>query len=130
MKPAEFGDAVVTSLRDQVGDHLRSVVGYTADTYVFHYVRDDVRERYTGDELDDAVDELRLETLEKHYLNSVFQRRHGDHYSRVVVFSEATELNFVVADGEGLAVAVDTAYFEPEENVVKTVLGTIEEYTD
>ncbi|MGB9986654.1 DUF7522 family protein [Salarchaeum japonicum] len=130
MDSEEFGDVVVAALRDQAGDHLRSIVGYTRDNYTLHYVRDDVRERYTEDELDEAVEEMRLETLEKNYLNSVFQRRHGDLYCRLVVFSEATEMNFVVSDGEGLAVAVDTPYFEAEENVVKAILGTIEEHTD
>jgi len=130
MDSEEFGRLVVEALCRDIGDHLRSVVGYTRDNYAVHYIRDDIADSYTDAELEDAIDEMRLETLEQNYLNSVFQARHGEVYCRVVVFSEAVEMNFAVNDGVGLAVAIDTDYFARTDNVVKEILALIEEHSE
>lgn len=45
--------------RDRGGDHLRVVVGYDREGYVVAHVTDEVRARYTADEVDRLVDAFR-----------------------------------------------------------------------
>ncbi|MFC7166858.1 DUF7522 family protein [Halospeciosus flavus] len=128
MDTTEFGEQIVALLQDEVGDHLRSVIGYTSETYTIHYIRKDVEDAYSEENLDQVLEELRLETLEKEYLNTIFQEMHGDFEYRLDMFGDAVEMNFVVADGEGLEVAIDRAYFAQEDRLANSVLQLVERY--
>lgn len=128
MDTAEFGEQIVALLQDEIGDHLRSIIGYTGESYTVHYLREDVADAYDETDIDRTLEELRLETLEKEYLNSLFQEMHGDFECRIDMFGDAVEMNFVVADGEGLEVAIDRAYFAQEDRLTNGVLEVIEQY--
>lgn len=51
-------------LQANTDGRLRSVVHYTPDDYELVYLRDDVEELYSGEELESVADQLRIENLE------------------------------------------------------------------
>lgn len=113
-------------LRGQVGDHLRSVVVYTADDYEVRYLRDDVADGYDTAEFERGIEEMRFEALEADYINDVFGERHGDLHCNATFFEAAVELNFVVDDTTGLAIAIDADYFGRQDSLVTYVLGFLD----
>jgi hypothetical protein len=130
MDTSEFGTRIVAAVDAQTGDSLRSVIGYTRDSYTVHYLRSDVERTYEDRNIERAVEELRLETLEEEYINNLFQEMHGNLDCRLDVFESAVEMNFAVGEGEGLEVAVDRSFFAKQDTLVGDILGTIDRYLD
>ncbi|MFC7165831.1 hypothetical protein [Halospeciosus flavus] len=108
----ELAGDIEELVHEHAGAFLRSIVVYTADNYEIRFVRDDVEENYDATEIERALDELRLETLEREYINSIFAEKHGEFISNILTFTEAVEMNFLVDEGVGMAIAVDREYFE------------------
>jgi hypothetical protein len=129
MESTEFGERIESAVGEQTGDSLRSIVGYTRDSYTIHYVRDDVKQTYDDRNVERAIDELRLETIEKEYINNLFQEMHGELDCRIDVFENAVEMNFAVGEGEGLEIAVDREYFAEQDTLVGDIIETIRTYT-
>ena len=75
-----------------------------------------------------AIDELRLETIEKEYIDNLFQEMHGEFDCRIDVFENAVEMNFAVAEGEGLEIAVDRSFFAEQDTLVGDIMETIRTY--
>jgi hypothetical protein len=128
MDSTEFGERIESVIRAQTEDSLRSIIGYTRDAYTVHYLRPDVRRTYDERNIERAIDELRLETLEKEYINNLFQEVHGDFDCRIDVFENAVEMNFAVAEGEGLEIAIDRDHFADQDTLVGDIIETIDEY--
>lgn len=103
---------------DRVGDHLRSVIAYEGTTYDVVYLRDDIADRYSDDELRSAVDESILDSITAPVYESVYAEDHGKLTCLVQCFEAVVELNFVIADGKGVAVAIDEAGFMDASNLV------------
>jgi len=125
MDSTEFGERIESVVGAQIGEHLRSIIGYTRDSHTVHYVRDDVKRTYDDRNLERAIDELRLETIEKEYINSLFQEMHGEFDCRIDVFENAVEMNFAVTEGEGLEISVDRDYFAEQDTLVGDIMGAI-----
>jgi hypothetical protein len=128
MDSTEFGERIESVIRTQTDDSLRSIIGYTRDTHTIHYLRPDVRQTYDERNTERAIDELRLETLEKEYINNLFQEMHGDFDCRIDVFENAVEMNFAVAEGEGLEIAIDRGHFADQDTLVGDIIEAIDEY--
>lgn len=86
---------------------LRSIVKYEEDTYEIVHLRDDVGEQYTTDELESAIDESRMESLTAPIYENTFSEDHGQLTCLVQCFENVIEMNFVLEDGVGAAVALD-----------------------
>lgn len=129
MDSTEFGEHIESVIGAQTGDSLRSIIGYTRDTYTIHYIRDDVKRTYDDRNIEQAIDELRLETLEKEYINNLFQEMHGQLDCRIDVFENAVEMNFAAAEGEGLEIAVDRAYFAEQDTLIGDIIEAIGAYS-
>lgn len=125
MDSTEFGEHIESVVGAQTGESLRSIIGYTRDSYTVHFVRDDVKRTYDDRNIERAIDELRLETIEKEHINNLFQEVHGAFDCRIDVFENAVEMNFAVADGEGLEIAVDRNYFAGQDTLVGDIMETI-----
>lgn len=106
----ELSGEIDRLVREYTGPHLRSILVYTADDYDLQYVRDDVAEEYDDAEVELVVEELRLQTLEREYLDGLFEQKHGRIVSNVLTFADAVEINFLVDDGVGLSIAIDRDY--------------------
>jgi hypothetical protein len=86
---------------------LRSIVKYEQDTYQIVHLRDDVAEQYTTDELESAIDDSRMESLAAPIYENTFSEDHGQLTCLVQCFESVVEMNFVLEDGVGAAVALD-----------------------
>ena len=120
------GKKIHTAVQPATRSQLRSVVGYTPQSYTIHYIRNDVRAQYTDDEIKTAIEELRLETLEQDHLDSVFGAVHGDQQCRIAVFENAIELNFVLGEGTGVEVAFDRDWGADQLEVIEQIQATLE----
>lgn len=122
------GKKIHTVVQPATRSQLRSVVGYTPQSYTIHYIRKDVRAEYTEDEIKAAIEELRLETLEQDHINSVFGAVHGDQQCSITVFKHAIELNFVLDDGTGVEVAFDREWGTNQLEVIERIQETLQKY--
>lgn len=92
-------------LLDEVGDGLRSVVSHAGRTYDVVYVRDEVREQYTDDEVAQIVEDLVFDTLDKQHQEGMYV--HGDLACTVRCFEEAVEMHLVLDDQRGVAISLE-----------------------
>jgi hypothetical protein len=91
----------------RVGENLRSIVTYEEDSFELEYLRDDVGDRYTDIEIDKAIDESRMESLSAPIYDGLYDEDHGDLTCMVKCYEHVIEMNFVLNDGVGAAVALD-----------------------
>lgn len=119
------GKKIHTVVQPATRSQLRSVVGYTPQSYTIHYIRKDVRAQYTEDEIKAAIEELRLETLEQDHMDNVFGAVHGDQQCSIAVFDRAIELNFVLGDGTGVEVAFDREWGTDQLEVIEQIQETL-----
>ncbi|WP_188884156.1 hypothetical protein [Halarchaeum grantii] len=87
--------------------HLRSIVKYEENSYEIVYLRDDVAEQYTTEEIESAIDDSRMESLTAPIYEDTYSRDHGNLTCLVQCFENVIEMNFVLEDGVGAAVALD-----------------------
>ncbi|WP_115865694.1 DUF7522 family protein [Halorussus litoreus] len=104
--PAE---ALTEFLREYVGDHLRSVIRYDEDDSEVLFVRDDVADEYTDDDVVQVVRDVRLEAVEKPHQESLYA--HGQLNATVRCFDDAVEMHFAHDETSGIAVALDGEVF-------------------
>jgi hypothetical protein len=86
---------------------LRSLVKYEADTFEIVYLRHDVTDQYTHSEIESAIDESRMESLSAPIYEDTYSDDHADLTCMVQCFENVIEMNFVLEDGVGAAVALD-----------------------
>ncbi|MFC7080377.1 DUF7522 family protein [Halorussus caseinilyticus] len=102
-------EALTEFLRNRVGDHLRSVIYYDDDGGEVLYVREDVADQYTDDDIDQVVRDVRLEAVEKPHQESLYE--HGPLNCTVRSFDDAVEMHFPHDETSGTAVALDGEVF-------------------
>ncbi|MFC7131597.1 MULTISPECIES: DUF7522 family protein [Salinibaculum] len=100
-------DAITRFVRRKSGETLRSVAYVTADGYEFSYVRDDVREQYSGEMVDAIFDDLADEALEARSEESQYQL--GALGCVVRCFAEGIVLNFPREEKPNLVLSMDPA---------------------
>ena len=93
--------------KQRTDGNLRSVVKYEQDSHDIVYLRGDVAERYTATEIESAVDGSRLDSLSSPIYENTFSEDHGELTCLVQCFEEVVEMNYVLEDGVGAAVALD-----------------------
>lgn len=94
--------------QERTNGNLRSIVIYEPDDSEIIYLRGDVADQYTKSELNEAVDDSRMESLSAPIYENLFSHDHGDITCLVKCFENVIEMNFVLADGKGTAVALDS----------------------
>lgn len=103
---------------NRVGDDLRSIILYHEDTHEISYLRDDVATQYSEEDLAQSIDNTRFDSLTKPLYEDAFSEDHGDLTCLVQAFEGAVEMNFVLADGEGVAVGVDATALRETNGLV------------
>ena len=91
----------------QADGTLRSIVNYEPDAFEITYLRADITEQYTPSEIESAIDESRMESLSAPIYEDTYSEDHGDLTCIVQCFESVIEMNFVLEDGVGAAVALD-----------------------
>ncbi|PSP54789.1 hypothetical protein BRC82_08635 [Halobacteriales archaeon QS_1_67_19] len=102
-------EALTEFLQECVGEHLRSVIFYEEDDTEIVYVRDDVADQYTDEEVERIVREVRLEAVEKPHQESLYE--HGPLNCTVRWFEDAVEMHFTHDETSGTAAAMDGEVF-------------------
>ena len=87
--------------------NLRSIVKYEPDSYDIIFLRDDVADQYTEEEIEDAIDDARMDSLTAPIYDDTFSEDHGELTCLVQCFEHVIEMNFVLEDGVGATVALD-----------------------
>ncbi|MFB6171604.1 MAG: hypothetical protein ABEJ23_03655 [Haloarculaceae archaeon] len=103
---------------ERVGDDLRSIVTYEPDAYEVAFIRGDVAEQYTRSEIETAVDDSRMESLSAPIYDGLFTDGHGELTCMVKCFESVVEMNFVLRDATGVAVALDDEAFRDATGLV------------
>lgn len=102
---------------EETDGNLRSIIAYQPDGYEVYYIRDDVGDEYTPAEFDKSVADTRLDSLSRPLYESGFSDEHGDLTCLVQAFEEVVEMNFILADGHGVAVGLDAEALENNHGI-------------
>ncbi|GGC55948.1 hypothetical protein [Haloferax sulfurifontis] len=98
--------------------NLRSIVKYNEDSHDVVYLRDDVADGYTEDEVKKSVDASRMDSLTAPIYTDTFSKDHGELTCLVQCFKNVIEMNFVLKDGVGAAIAIDAEAFSENQGLV------------
>lgn len=112
------------SLREEVGDGLRSVAAYEERSYEFLFVREDVRAEYSELEIRDILEDLIIQGLSTDYLESLFHA--GPLDCAMYGFEDAAMFHFVADEHAGLFVSIDRDEPVTLEAVITTCKDAIE----
>lgn len=117
-------EALTEFLREYVGDHLRSVIHYDEEQSEVLFVREDVADKYTADEIDQVVRDVRLEAVEKPHQESLYA--HGPLNVTVRCFEDAVEMHFPHDETSGTAVALDGEVFAIHNTFIGQCMDAME----
>ncbi|WP_128478259.1 DUF7522 family protein [Halorussus pelagicus] len=117
-------EALTEFLQEQVGDYLRSVIYYDDDGGDILYVREDVADQYTDDDIDEVVRDVRLEAVEKPHQEDLYS--HGPLNYTVRSFEDAVEMHFLHDETTGTAVALDREIFASHNTFIWQFLDAID----
>lgn len=92
---------------ERTDENLRSIVKYEEESYDIVFLREDVAEQYTPGEIESAIDDSRMESLTAPIYEETYSEDHGQLTCLVQCFENVIEMNFVLDDGVGAAVALD-----------------------
>jgi len=113
---------VASQLKEFFEEHmdgeLRSIVRYDLDEVDVEYIRDDVTDQYTEEELTKAIDESRLDSLHAPLYEHSFSKEHGDLQCMITCFEHVIEMNFAIDDGVGVAVAIDAEAMDEAHGLI------------
>ena len=122
---SEASEALTEFLEERVGDHLRSVIFYDDHGGEVLYVRDDVADEYTDEDIGEVVRDVRLEAVEKPHQESLYA--HGPLNCTLRSFDDAVELHFPHDETSGTAVALDGEAFPMHNTFVSRCLDAMGE---
>ena len=118
-------EALTEFLKERVGDHLRSVIFYDDAGGQVLYVRDDVADEYTDADIEEVVQDVRLESVDKPHQESLYS--HGPLNCTLRSFDDAVELHFPHNETSGTAVALDGEVFPMHKTFVDQCLDAMGE---
>ena len=86
--------------------------------FTVRYLRDDVGDQYAAGDIDKVIDDSRLESLAAPIYTDIFSEDHGELTCLVKCFENVIEMNFVITDGVGTTVALDSDAFGDTHRLV------------
>lgn len=122
-----FAGRLEAFLKEEAGEYLRSIIKYEMDAQELTYIRDDVVDLYSTEELESAIDNSRMESLSVPMYESIYSGDHGDITCLVKCFEHVVEMNFVLDDGLGAIVALDVEALEESHQLVSQARKIVEE---
>lgn len=115
---AQVASRLQAFFEERAGDDLRSILTYDGDAHEIVYVREDVAEQYSPEELAKSIDTSRLDSLTSPLYEGSFSPEHGELTCLVQAFEHAVEMNFILDDGVGVAVGLDINALEGAHGLV------------
>ncbi|MFB6072757.1 MAG: hypothetical protein ABEJ88_07300 [Halobacterium sp.] len=116
---AETATDLVAELRDRVGDDLRVAGRHDADDWTIEYLRDDLRETYGVDAVDDIADDLVLNVLGDRRQQDLYDL--GDLRATVRLFEDGFVVHVPTGDRGGYLVSLDQSADVMGQDVVAVV---------
>lgn len=116
-----------TFFQEETGENLRSIIKYEMDDQELTYIREDVAAQYSTEELEEAVDDSRMESLSAPMYEGIYSEDHGDITCLVKCFEHVIEMNFVLDDGLGAVVALDVEALDGSYGLVSQARELVEE---
>lgn len=111
---------LVPFLKEEAGEYLRSVVHYCGKDREILYLKEEIEEQYTEDDLEDIFESLFFEAFGRGYQEEMYV--HGQLNCVVRCFDEAVELHFPHGETTGTAVALEPAATADLEGLVDNCL--------
>lgn len=111
----------------ETNGHLRSIVKYEQNSHDVLFLRDDVEDAYSTDEVAEAVNDSRFESLSAPIYADLFEDGHGELECFVKSFSNVIEMNFVISDGTGVVVALDADAMAGSHGLIVTARNIVVE---
>lgn len=105
----EDAEQLADFLQEETLANLRSVIYYDAGSYELIYAHEDLDERYTEDDIDDIINELGVQSLERSIKESAYHN--GDLQCSVKWFEDGIELYIFLGETEGIAVGFGSMTF-------------------
>lgn len=96
---------IVTFIRHEAGPLVRSVAYFTENRREVLYIRDDVADQYSENEIQDIFNGLSFDSLGKEHTEQMYV--HGELNCIVRHFAEAIEIHFPSGEKSGTAVALE-----------------------
>lgn len=124
--PDKLASRLESYFKHETDGSLRSIVKYEEGDFSTVYLRDDVADQYTSEEAARAIDDSRLESISAPVYQDLFSENHGELTCMVKCFENVIEMNFVLGDGVGTAVALDATAFSEAQNLVGEARNLIE----
>lgn len=115
---AQLASRLQEFFEEQAGEDLRSILTYEEDAHEIVYVREDVAEQYSPEELTESIDTSRLDSLTGPLYEGAFSPEHGELTCLVQAFENAVEMNFILDDGVGVGVGLDIHALEDTHGLV------------
>lgn len=116
-----------TFFQEETGGNLRSIIKYEMDDRELTYLREDVAEQYSAEELEDAIDDSRMESWSAPMYEGIYPEGHGGLTCLVKCFENVIEMNFVLDDGVGSVVALDVEALDGNYGLVSQAREIVEE---
>lgn len=115
---AQLASRLQAFFEEQVGDDLRSIITYEAESHNVVYFREDVASQYSPEELSKSIDDSRFDSLTRPLYEGTFSQDHGELTCLVQAFEHAVEMNFILDDGKGVAVGLDAQALKETHGLV------------
>lgn len=103
---------------ERTDGHLRSIVNYEQREFDIVYLREDVAAQYSEEEIRAAVDESIMDSIAAPVYGNVFLDDHGELTCLVQCYKNVIEMNFVLSEGVGTAVALDEEALRNESGLI------------
>ena len=116
LEMGEGYENLLSYLEGELGDRVRAVGTYTEDGYNAIYVRDDVSEEFTRDEIEEIHHEMVLKGLGSQRIEALFNDESLN--CSIYQFENIVRLHFVHEDYRGYYVSFD---YNPGTNTHKIV---------
>ena len=116
--------AIVDALTDDVGEGLRSVAEYDNNGYELYYIRDDLEETYSAEEIQRVYEQIDVEGLGYYTLQKVFKA--GDLECATYTFEDGRMFHLPIGDFSGLFVSIDRSTAIDHDAVIDRCLTAIE----
>lgn len=102
---SEASEGLVDRLQDRAGRNLRSVIFYEDGAYELAYIRSDVEQEYTDEEIERVVEEMKAEAAARPAAEWLYS--HGELECIVRMFEYGVEVHIPLTETAGVAIGLE-----------------------
>ncbi|WP_436343109.1 DUF7522 family protein [Natronorubrum sp. FCH18a] len=118
-------EELVTFIQQEAGTLVRSVAYFDEDKRELLYVRGDIEDLYSKNEIQTVFNDLSFDSLGKEHTEQMYV--HGELNCIVRHFAEAIELHFPHGEKSGTAIALDPNAIKDLGSIIQCFLSELSE---